>query len=73
MNKAGRHCPPSASDIGFVHDKNVLFLVRDTRGILISAYYSFGYSLKFSEVEKIDRVQVQQRAAIQAMNLDQCL
>jgi uncharacterized protein YukE len=71
--------PPSAiyreliepvSRPGFVRDKIAVFVIRDPRDILVSAYYSFGYSHVFSVVKEIREQQQQQRNAIRAMPID---
>ena len=55
----------------FVRDKIAIFLVRDPRDILVSAYYSFGYSHEISPVEKIRRLQESLRSDIRKMSLDE--
>lgn len=55
----------------FVRDKQALFLVRDPRDILVSMYYSFGFSHGFSRVPAIRALQERQRAAIESKTLDQ--
>jgi hypothetical protein len=55
----------------FMGDKIVIFFVRDLRDILVSAYYSFGYSHAFSPVEKIRQLQEATRSEIQAESLDE--
>ena len=55
----------------FVRDKIAVFLVRDPRDILVSAYYSFGYSHELSPVEKIRRLQESLRSDIRKMSLDE--
>lgn len=60
-----------ASDQDFVKDKIAIFLVRDPRDILVSAYYSFGYNHGFSEVEGIQERQKVKRSDIQAKTVDE--
>ena len=55
----------------FVSDKIALFFVRDPRDILVSAYYSFGYTHGYSEVPELRRGQERLRAEIQAMTVDE--
>jgi hypothetical protein len=55
----------------FMGDKIVIFFVRDLRDILVSAYYSFGYSHAFIPVEKIRQLQEATRSEIQAESLDE--
>jgi len=55
----------------FIREKIVIFFVRDPRDILISAYYSFGYSHTFSPVAEIRQLQQAARNEIQAASLDE--
>src|SRR5438132_10534005 len=43
-----------ASRTDFVRDKIAIFLIRDPRDILVSSYYSFGYTHEFSTVKEIE-------------------
>lgn len=61
---------PTASP-EFVKDKIAVFLVRDPRDILVSTYYSFGFSHGFSPVEEIRRRQEQIRNEIQQKGVDE--
>lgn len=51
-------------------DKKTVFFVRDPRDILVSMYYSFGFSHPLSPNPQIRDYQVQRRRAIQAMDVD---
>lgn len=60
-----------ASDPKFIQDKIALLFVRDPRDILVSAYYSFGYSHGFSRVKEIRENQKVIRNRIQAKSVDE--
>lgn len=55
----------------FVRDKIAIFLVRDPRDILVSSYFSFGFTHGSSPVEKVRRNQEADRDTIQMQTLDQ--
>ena len=59
------------SDIDFIRSKIAIFLVRDPRDILVSAYYSFGYTHGFSSVDEIRARQEQRRSEIQRKTIDE--
>lgn len=59
------------SDEEFVKDKIAIFLVRDPRDILVSAYYSFGYTHGLSRVKEIRARQTTIRKDIQARTVDE--
>lgn len=54
----------------FLKDKTALFFMRDPRDILVSAYYSFGYSHPVSQIEEIKKQQEQQRRRILGQTVD---
>jgi hypothetical protein len=54
----------------FVKDKSVVFLIRDPRDILVSQYYSFGFTHGRSPNEAIRLQQEKRRASIQAKSVD---
>lgn len=59
---------------GFLKDKRAVFFVRDPRDILISTYYSFGFSHVFSDNPELREVQEQVRNEIRKQTLDEyCL
>jgi len=60
--------PASRSD--FIRDKIAIFLIRDPRDILVSTYYSFGYTHEFSVVKEIKERQRQRRENIQRKTID---
>jgi hypothetical protein len=60
---------PSCKD-EFVRDKTTIFLIRDPRDILISAYYSFGFSHVLSPVQEIREEQIEKRNSISSQSLD---
>ncbi len=60
-----------ATQPDFMRDKIVIFFVRDPRDILVSSYYSFGYTHAFSPVEQIRLLQEANRSKIQAESLDE--
>jgi hypothetical protein len=53
----------------FIRDKIVIFFVRDPRDILVSSYYSFGYTHGFSPVKEIRERQEIVRSEIQEKTL----
>lgn len=55
----------------FVSDRICLFFIRDPRDILVSSYYSFGFSHPLSPVPQIREHQIREREEIQAMTLDE--
>lgn len=55
----------------FITDKIAMFLVRDPRDILVSAYYSFGYTHGFSKLKEIRERQRIIRNEIQARTVDE--
>jgi hypothetical protein len=66
-----KHLVHSTSDFNFIKDKISVFLVRDPRDILISAYYSFGFTHGFSEVEEIKERQQLRRETIKNKSLEE--
>jgi hypothetical protein len=58
-------------DLDFVRENIVIFLVRDPRDILVSGYYSFGYTHGFSPAYEIRLIQEQRRKRIQNESIDQ--
>lgn len=56
---------------GFIKDKQCVFLVRDPRDIIVSAYYSFGYSHSLSPDEKIREKQIKGMQHIQNQGIDE--
>jgi hypothetical protein len=59
-----------ASRPDFVRDKIAIFLIRDPRDILVSSYYSFGYTHEFSTVKEIEEQQRQVRELIRRKTID---
>jgi hypothetical protein len=60
-----------ASSIDFIQDKTAIFMIRDPRDILVSSYYSLGWSHQFSPVKEIRESQEQLRVKIQARTIDE--
>jgi len=56
---------------GFVRDKIAIFFIRDPRDILVSAYYSFGYTHGLSQVRDIQGQQQARRKSTQSISLDE--
>ncbi len=46
-------------------------MIRDPRDILVSSYYSFGFSHGFSSVQKIKDIQKERRIIIQSKTIDE--
>lgn len=55
----------------FVRDKIVIFLIRDPRDILVSKYYSFGFTHGFSSDKEIRQMQQTVRNDVQGKSIDQ--
>jgi len=55
----------------FIKDKIAIFMIRDPRDILVSSYYSFGFSHGFSSVQKIKDIQKERRRIIQSKTIDE--
>jgi Sulfotransferase domain len=60
----------SASRSDFIRGKTAIFLIRDPRDILVSSYYSFGYTHGFSTVKEIEERQQQLRELIRRQTVD---
>jgi Sulfotransferase domain len=60
--------PASRND--FIRNKIAIFLIRDPRDILVSCYYSFGYTHEFSAVKEIEEQQRRARELIRRMTID---
>jgi hypothetical protein len=60
-----------ASTHDFVRDRIAIFFVRDPRDILVSAYYSYGYTHELSPVLELREIQESLRAKIQKESLDE--
>jgi hypothetical protein len=58
------------ANLDFLQDKRVMFFIRDPRDILVSMYFSFGWSHPLSKNERVRAIQVAQRQEIQKMDLD---
>lgn len=54
----------------FVKDKIALFMIRDPRDILVSIYYSFGFTHGFSPVPELRKLQEEERDLIQSGTID---
>lgn len=55
----------------FVKDKNIVYLVRDPRDIIVSFYYSMGFSHVSSPNAQIENERQKARNHIQALSLDE--
>ena len=69
--KAYQKLADITSDPEFVRDKIGIFFVRDPRDILVSSYFSFGYSHGLSPVDELRDLQQGARSEIQAVSLDE--
>ncbi|WP_269522865.1 sulfotransferase domain-containing protein [Coraliomargarita parva] len=54
----------------FIRDKIAYVMIRDPRDILVSSYYSFGFTHPMSALPEIRVKQEERRAMIQSMSLD---
>jgi hypothetical protein len=61
----------NASDPEFIRHRIAIFLIRDPRDILVSQYFSFGFTHGFSPVKEIRELQQQIRSDIQTKSIDQ--
>ena len=59
------------TSLSSIKNKKCIFMIRDPRDILISSYYSFGYSHSFSPVKKIRDLEISERKRIQSMSIDE--
>jgi hypothetical protein len=55
----------------FVWGKRAVFMIRDPRDVLVSQYYSFGFSHGLSKSKPIRERQLELRSEIQRMSLDE--
>jgi SHS2 domain-containing protein len=55
----------------FVRDKTAILLIRDPRDILVSAYYSFGFTHGLSQVDAISQKQKDLMEHIRELTLDE--
>jgi hypothetical protein len=58
-------------DAKFISNKKCIFFVRDPRDMLISSYFSFGFSHRLSEVEHIREHQLENKKSISNMEIDE--
>ncbi len=56
---------------GQLNGLNLVILIRDPRDIIVSMYYSFGFSHGFSEDEATRKHQLKRRETIQSMSIDE--
>jgi len=66
----GRMLVKPTINYNFIRNKRTLFLVRDPRDILISSYYSFGFTHDLSTVDEIRKTQEDIRKEISEKTLD---
>lgn len=55
---------------GFLVDRKAVFLIRDPRDVLVSIFYSFGFSHDRSPVGEVAALQEKRRTEIQALGLE---
>ena len=55
----------------FVKDKTAIFFIRDPRDILVSGYYSFGFTHGLNPVKDIRSAQIKLRNEIQSLSIDE--
>lgn len=67
----GYHLTDTLLDIANLENIKTIFWVRDPRDILVSLYYSFGFSHPFSPNQMIQKHQHERRKKIQDMELDE--
>lgn len=61
----------SLIDLACLHKLNMVVLIRDPRDLLVSMYYSFGFSHGLSEDKLTRRYQLKRRARIQSLTIDE--
>lgn len=71
MKKADGKSLSKARDPGFLRDKKAVFMVRDLRDIMVSAYFSFGKSHPLSKEERYREQLLAARHAMQEMSIDE--
>ena len=54
----------------FIRGKIAIFFIRDPRDLLVSSYYSFGYTHGFSKVKQINEQQCELRDKIRRKTID---
>lgn len=54
----------------FAADKRAVFFIRDPRDILVSQYYSFGFTHGLSPVERIRQLEKAEREFVRSMDVD---
>jgi len=59
------------TDLEFIRDKTAIFMLRDPRDMLVSEYYSFGFSHSLSKSAEIRQEQELNRKRIRAMTIDE--
>jgi hypothetical protein len=60
-----------ASSSKFIKNKIAIFFVRDPRDILVSSYYSFGFTHGFSSLKIVREQEIARRKEIQEKTLDE--
>jgi len=55
----------------FIKDKLAIFMIRDPRDVLVSMYYSFGFSHPIFSEPKLEAVQIKRRRKIQNQTIDE--
>jgi hypothetical protein len=61
--------PTSSTE--FIKDKKAIFLIRDPRDILVSQYYSFGFTHNLNHTDQKRKAQLKLREKIQSLSIDQ--
>lgn len=59
------------TDLEFIREKTAIFMLRDPRDMLVSEYYSFGFSHSLSKSAEIRQGQEMNRKKIRAMTIDE--
>lgn len=65
------HLIETVSNPEFISDKIAVFLIRDPRDILVSSYYSYGFTHSISDVPETREVQIKVREIVQGMTVDE--
>lgn len=67
----GKMLVKPTTEHSFVQDKIAIFFVRDPRDILVSSYYSFGFTHGLSRVDELRELQEAERKIIRNQTLDE--
>lgn len=67
----GKYLVAQTTEIEFIKNKTAIFFIRDPRDILVSSYYSFGFTHPYSPVPEMREAQQAQKEYIQSLSVDE--